>query len=166
MRNQGFRHNITKRLLTSASGLAIFKIIPPINFHQDGNAKIELFTGVLPPNPFGRFSGWGCTGRWRRGRNIYPKQLMITRLPIISEQDCRHATPNPVRRICTLDTSRRRGTCTGDEGGPLVSIRNNQLIGVLLFSSFEVGIYPDIFVNLIEPFEQQWVTYNMNILRN
>ena len=43
--------------------IVLFTIFPPINLYQGRNAKIDLFDGVLPPNEYGTFSGWGSTGK-------------------------------------------------------------------------------------------------------
>ena len=39
----------------------ILKIFPPIDLRSI-NSKIDLFDGVLPPNMYGTFAGWGCIG--------------------------------------------------------------------------------------------------------
>ena len=90
---------------------------------------------------------------------------MITRLPIITLQECILFYNNQItnRRICTLDKTKRRGTCAGDDGGPLVY--SNRLVGVLLFRGSKIGDNPDIFVNLNHPELNHWVIENMNVLR-
>ena len=82
---------------------------------------------------------------------------MITRLPIITLNECiqRFHAQLTENNICTLDLSRRRGTCLGDEGGPLVY--NNRLLGVLLYPGEDLGVIPDIFINLNEPILRAWV---------
>ena len=82
---------------------------------------------------------------------------MITRLPIITLGECSHHTHYPIseRNLCTLDLSKRRGTCLGDEGGPLVY--DNRLLGVLLYTGDELGENPDIFININEPHQIAWV---------
>lgn len=86
----------------------------------------------------------------------------------MSQQECAQIHNGPVhinwRYICTLDTSRRRATCIGDEGGPLVY--NKQLIGVLLYRTLEIGRYPDVFANLNHPHAQNWVNEIMNFLQH
>ena len=82
---------------------------------------------------------------------------MITRLPIITLNECIqhfHAqlTEND---ICTLDLSRRRGTCLGDQGGPLVY--DNRLLGVLVYPGEDLGVTPDLFININEPVHRAWV---------
>ena len=70
---------------------------------------------------------------------------MQTKLPIITNDECRErfGGPIPNAQICTLDTSRRRAACLGDEGGPLVY--RNRLLGILLYRGSPTWIYPDVF---------------------
>ena len=89
---------------------------------------------------------------------------MITRLPIITLNECiqahhAHITEN---EICTLDLSRRRGTCLGDQGGPLVY--NDRLLGVLLYPGDDLGVIPDLFINLNEPIQRALVIQIRNHL--
>ncbi|XP_033219041.1 ester hydrolase C11orf54 homolog [Belonocnema kinseyi] len=161
--NNGTHHNIRlDTILISRTGSVMFKIVPPIHIRQAHcNKKIELFTGVLPPLANAWFGGWGCT-KIQVGLGIpptFPKELVITHLPIISNQECalKHGhNINDPRYICTLDTSKRRATSLGDEGGPLVF--QNHLIGVLLYHTLETGIHPDVFINLLDNNEHQWNT--------
>ena len=81
---------------------------------------------------------------------------MVTRLPIITLGECFPFHPHMTNRnICTLDLSRRRGTCLGDQGGPLVY--HDQLLGVLLNPGDDLSENPDIFININEPNQRQWV---------
>ena len=82
---------------------------------------------------------------------------MITRLPIITLEECIHHTHQLIteRHICTLDLSRRRSTCLGDAGGPLVY--NNRLLGVLMYTGNELHGSPDIFININDPDQHEWV---------
>lgn len=52
----------------------------------------------------------------------------------------------------------------GDEGGPLVY--KKRLIGVLLHRTRDIGKIPDVFVNLMEHDEHNWVISSMNSLQN
>ena len=83
---------------------------------------------------------------------------MTARLPTIPLHECiqRYHAHLDDRNMCTLDLSRRRGACLGDQGGPLVY--NNRLIGVLLHAGMNVGINPDIYININEPTINEWVT--------
>ena len=87
---------------------------------------------------------------------------MITRLPIITLGECSRRTHYRIsdRNICTLDLSRRRGTCLGDEGGPLVY--DNRLLGVLLYAGILIGDNSDIFININNPQQRAWVTEMRN----
>ncbi|XP_033227067.1 chymotrypsin-1-like [Belonocnema kinseyi] len=147
---------------------AILKISPSIDLHKSHNAKIELFTEVLPANSYAWFSGWGCTSLGPKNPPVFPVNLMMTRLPLISQQECVQAHHGPVyinlRYICTLDASGRRATCIGDEGGPLVY--NKRLIGVLLYRTLEIGKRPDVFANLIHPDAQHWINEIINFLQH
>ena len=93
---------------------------------------------------------------------------MQTRLPIISHQECIQEGNSPIpltiRHLCTLDRTKRRATSLGDQGGPLVY--NRRLLGVLLHRSMEIGVQPDVFINLNLENHQQWVTERLNHLRN
>ena len=91
---------------------------------------------------------------------------MITRLPIITLNECIHHTQYVItaRHICTLDLSRRRGTCLGDEGGPLVY--DNRLLGVLLYAGNELGENADIFLNIHDADQQEWVIAMRNYYHN
>ena len=81
---------------------------------------------------------------------------MVTRLPIISLNECIRYHPHITdRNICTLDLSRRRGTCLGDQGGPLVY--NDRLLGVLLYPGDDISENADIFININEPHQREWV---------
>ena len=81
---------------------------------------------------------------------------MITRLPIITLNECiRYHPPITDRNICTLDLSRRRSTCLGDQGGPLVY--HDRLLGVLLYPADNIRENPDIFININEPNQREWV---------
>ena len=96
---------------------------------------------------------------------IFPNELMITRLPIITLAECIQHYHGQLtgRYICTLDLSRRRGTCLGDQGGPLVY--NDRLLGVLLYQGVTVGANPDIFININEPNQRAWIIAMRNMLR-
>ena len=91
---------------------------------------------------------------------------MITRLPIITLAECVHHHRGQLteRNICTLDLSRRRGTCLGDQGGPLVY--DNRLIGILLYTGVNLGEDPDIFVNIIDPAHRAWIIEMRNYLHH
>ena len=93
---------------------------------------------------------------------------MQTRLPIITQQECIQAqnglAPISARHLCTLDETRRRATSFGDQGGPLVYDR--RLLGVLLYRSMEIGVRPDIFINLNLQNPHQWINAVLNHLRN
>ena len=90
---------------------------------------------------------------------------MITRLPIITLNECIRYLPHITdRNICTLDHSRRRGTCLGDQGGPLVY--NDRLLGVLLAEGEDLGEDPDIFINLQEHRQHAWVIAMRNQLHD
>ena len=92
---------------------------------------------------------------------------MQTRLPIIPPQECINGhngdIPITFRHLCTLDRSRRRATSIGDEGGALVYQR--RLLGVLIYRSMEIGVFPDVFVNLNLQAQQHWIALMMDILR-
>ena len=94
---------------------------------------------------------------------------MVTRLPIISEQECETSYGGEViitnRQICTLDRTKRRATCIGDEGGPLVY--NDRLLGTMSYlRGVHVGENADVFVNLNHPEHIQWINEMINILRH
>ena len=47
------------------------KISPPIDLRHGPNAKIDLFLGVVRPNAYAYFSGWGCISQdYRQVINI------------------------------------------------------------------------------------------------
>ena len=95
---------------------------------------------------------------------IYPNELWITRLPIITLHECIHYNPYiDDRNICTLDLTRRRSTCLGDQGGPLVY--DDRLLGVLLHPGDDISQNPDIFIKINEPNQHQWVIEQRNQLR-
>ena len=100
-----------------------------------------------------------------RVRNRFPEQLMQTRLPIITRQECleRLDAHVPEEEICTLDTSRRRSTCKGDQGGPLVY--ENRLLGMLIYSGWLNWSYPDVFVNFNNHNIRNMINFHMNQVR-
>ena len=102
-----------------------------------------------------------------RIRNRFPDQLMQTRLPIITNQECSRRYdghgPNENLNICTFDESKRRAACEGDEGSPLVY--DNQLLGILLFPGWIPWIYPDVFLNFNRINIHNSVNFHMNVLR-
>ena len=74
---------------------------------------------------------------------------------------CRHIYrqrfPIAEEDICTLDTSKRRGTCIGDLGGPLVY--DNRLLGMMsVIRGINFGEDPDVFTCLNHLDIHQWVT--------
>ena len=94
---------------------------------------------------------------------------MQTRLPIISLEECTnlhagHNGPHIFRYICTFDRTGRRATSVGDQGGPLVY--RHRLLGVLIQSSLNIGVYPDVFINLNQLVQQQWIIGTMHHLRH
>ena len=103
-----------------------------------------------------------------RARNRFPEQLMQTKLPIITHQECGELYhglgANPDHNICTFDPTRRRATCNGDEGGPLVY--ENRLLGILIYRGWYPWESPDIFVNFNNPDIHQSVNFHMNVVRN
>ena len=100
-----------------------------------------------------------------RHRHTFPEQFLTTKLPLLTHEECRQrfGVFLPPERMCTLDTSRRRRPCLGDEGGPLVY--DDRLLGILLFRGWPIWIKPDIFVNFNIPNIQQFVNFHMNALR-
>ena len=95
----------------------------------------------------------------------YPQQLLQTRLPMISNAECEIIENEEISNeyFCTLDRSKRRATCNGDAGGPLVY--GNRLLGILLRTGVHTGVQPDIFVNLNHQDVHHWITLNINMLR-
>ena len=91
---------------------------------------------------------------------------MQTKLPILTQNECSVflGAPVPDQQICTLDRSRRRSSCLGDEGGPLVY--GDRLLGILLFRGFPAWDFPDIFFNFNDIHIHQLVNFHMNILRH
>ena len=92
---------------------------------------------------------------------------MITRLTLIHLDECSHAFIDDdieigQRTICTLDRTRRRGACDGDQGGPL--IYHNQLVGILHYPGKELGVTPDRFINVNEHDQRQFIILMRNSL--
>ena len=100
-----------------------------------------------------------------RHRHTFPDQFLQTKLPILTHAECSEifGFDLPLGRICTLDTSRRRRPCLGDEGGPLVY--NDRLLGILLYRGSPVWEYPDLFVNFNNPSFHQRIDNHINALR-
>ena len=95
----------------------------------------------------------------------FPEQLMQTRLPIIPTIVCRQLYARRARitndEICTHDVTKRRGTCIGDLGGPLVY--SDRLLGIMsALRGVPIGQGPDVFVNLNHPEIHEWVTNTIN----
>ena len=90
---------------------------------------------------------------------------MQTKLPIITQQECIGYFHGPMlnNKICTFDTSRRRAACTGDNGGPLVY--EGRLLGILLFTGWQLWIQPDVFFNFNNPDTHNLVNFHINIVR-
>ena len=90
---------------------------------------------------------------------------MQTRLPLITPHECSERYHGPMQNqiICTLDESKRRAGCLGDEGGPLVF--ENRLLGILLFRGRPAWQNPDIFFNFNNLNIHNWVNFHINILR-
>ena len=90
---------------------------------------------------------------------------MQTKLPILTHQECSdlYAGHFADERICTLDRSRRRSPCLGDEGGPLVY--HDRLLGILLYRGRPAWEYPDIFLNFNNPNTRHLVNFHVNVLR-
>ena len=91
---------------------------------------------------------------------------MQTRLPIIPLEECVQIYGQRAHisnaNICTLDTTRRRCTCIGDLGGPLVY--GNGLLGIMSdIRGKKFGEDPDVFISLNYPEIHEWVT---NIINN
>ena len=66
-KNRGIRHDIVRRITHPnfkppwyINDVALIVIYPPIDLVHSPNRKISLFTGKIPPNAYGIFSGWGC----------------------------------------------------------------------------------------------------------
>ena len=100
-----------------------------------------------------------------RHRHTFPDQFLQTKLPILTHAECSElfGFALPLARICTLDRSRRRSPCLGDEGGPLVY--DDRLLGILLFRGWPTWIKPDIFVNFNNPIIHQSMNFHLNVLR-
>ena len=96
---------------------------------------------------------------------IFPEQLMQTKLPIITQEECNTYFPIPIPNdeICTFDASRRRAACKGDIGGPLVY--QDRLLGLLRFTVERPWTHPDVFFNLNDNEIHQMVDIHMNIVR-
>lgn len=102
---------------------------------------------------------------------------MITRLPIITIEECVESfttyhghSPVTEKNICTLDTSKRRGTCFGDGGGPLLYPLNSpgplRLLGIMSYlRGVILGKHADVFVNLNHPELYLWVNRKMHELQ-
>ncbi|XP_033223228.1 trypsin-like [Belonocnema kinseyi] len=160
-RDSGSPHTIRRRIKVEPNKqLALIEISPHFNFEECPNRAISLFLGDLPQFPgtaFGIFSGWGCTRSGSSShRRVYPAELMQVRLPIIPLAECMRIYWGRIRitdeNICTLDETKRRGTCYNDEGGPLAvmfpPLEEPRLLGVSHFRGKKLGHDPDVFINL------------------
>ena len=96
---------------------------------------------------------------------IFPEKLMQTKLPIITPDECRARYHGvlPNDQICTLDISRRRAACLGDEGGPLVY--NDRLLGILAIRGYPTWVYPDTFFGFNSIEAHNSVTLHVNRAR-
>ncbi|XP_033226980.1 brain-specific serine protease 4-like [Belonocnema kinseyi] len=177
MRNNGTFHRIQRKLLHPHSDLALVLVDPPIDIKNGPNRRVDIYRGAVRPYAYGRFSGWGCTSLPVGRDPIFPEQLMITRLPIISVEECIESlktyngySPVTHKNICTLDISNRRGTCHGDGGGPLLYPINSpgplKLLGIMSYlRGVIIGKHADVFVNLNHPELHLWVIRKMHELQ-
>ena len=96
---------------------------------------------------------------------IFPEQLMQTKLPIITHQECSAHLHRPVPndQICTFDISRRRAACIGDAGGPLVY--EDRLLGILRFRGVLPWQQPDIFFNFNNLNTHNMVNFHIDVVR-
>ncbi|XP_033223217.1 serine protease 38-like [Belonocnema kinseyi] len=174
-RNSGSRHTIRRSIRVEPNKqLALIEVSPHFYFEESPNKPISLFLGALPPPPrvaYGIFSGWGCTKSGSEcHKRVYPTELMQVRLPIIPLVECIGIYEGYERitdqNICTLDETKRRGTCYRDEGGPLAvqfpPLQAPHLLGVLLFGGYDLGVDPDVFINLNHYVVNQWITHTIN----
>ena len=92
-------------------------------------------------------------------------EMMQTKLPIITHQECsqRFGHPRPGHHICTFDTSRRRAAGLGDQGAPLVY--RGQLLGLLLHLGSPTWDYPDTFCGFNSPHMHELVDMRIIIVR-
>ena len=67
-RNAGIPHKIISKIFHPhfnskflSTDLVLLVIYPAIDLIRSPNRRIELYNGIVPPNSFGTFSGWGCT---------------------------------------------------------------------------------------------------------
>ena len=92
---------------------------------------------------------------------------MQTKLPIITNEECNRLYdgrgPNENHSICTFDISRRRATCKGDEGGPLVY--DDRLLGILIVKGWFSWEAPDVFVNFNSLNIHNNVNFHINVVR-
>lgn len=96
---------------------------------------------------------------------------MQTRLFIISNEECSrlyykrlHITN---RSICTLDITKRRGTCIDDIGGPLAvqfpPLQTPLLVGIMTDLRGKIfGEDPQIFINLNHQAINHWIDHVIN----
>ncbi|XP_033223513.1 trypsin-like [Belonocnema kinseyi] len=167
MSTEGTNHAMKKLIYVEPNPkLVLVEVSPQIDIHGGPNKPIHFFSGVVPDLAYGTFSGWGCVLPEKlEYESLFPSQLMQTRLPIISLEECIRIYEGRVtitdKQICTLDTSKRRGTCNGDLGGPLVirfpSLQAPLLLGIMYQTGRKFGTDPDIFINLNHDELNEWI---------
>ncbi|XP_033225731.1 trypsin-like [Belonocnema kinseyi] len=158
-----------KILVVPNPRLALYEVLPRIDFQQSLNRPIDLFLGRVPDPAYGIFSGWGCTIPGPLDHDpVFPEELKQTRLFIIPLAECiRRYQGRAIisdRSICTLDETKRRGTCIDDVGGPLVLRLPpryvHQLLGIMSEQrAEEFGIDPDVFINLNRQEIHHWIIH-------
>ena len=99
-----------------------------------------------------------------RDREIYSEELRSIEVPIISIAECQRAYHNVAgltsKDICTYYEGRQKCCHDGDSGSPLV-VRGH-LVGVMSWSGEDHNPhYPDVFVNLVDIENRNWVLSNL-----
>lgn len=119
------------RLQIPSNDIALFRLSEPLVMNTkrriikmfEKNEELEVGQSAM-------LTGWGTISP---SETIYPSQLQVVEVPIISSQQCARHYAGIFEigdgEICAMDPYNDKDTCQGDSGGPLIV--EGRLVGVV-----------------------------------
>ncbi|KAH8352213.1 hypothetical protein KR084_002712, partial [Drosophila pseudotakahashii] len=142
---------------SNANDVAVLRLRTPIPLGKNA-LPINIATETPKPGQWAQITGWGTThdGATDPGTvNLQGAYVQIedqvTCQTAYSDSQPSCSTQNvAITEDMICANGMGKGPCAGDEGGPLVSVPGNQLIGLSSWNSFCAHpLYPDVYSNVI-----------------
>lgn len=140
-------------LSTIENDIAVLFLESPLEFN-DSVQPIALGQETPEAGTMGLATGWGFT---LKNAGFSWPILQGVHLTVIDHNKCQKAYGNiTIYKDMFCAAAPRRDTCTTDSGGPLISIKNRKLIGIVSFG-LDCGnsSFPGVYANVA--FFKNWI---------